>query len=199
MINFPTDIRDAAFAYNELGYRISAWPRKWGKHIKGVEWWTYDFPAAKVNDKLNIAINHYLSDTCCLDIDNTPGTIKIFKYLGIDFEEIKHSTMSWRGSERGYKSLFHEPKVQTEWFKLRTPTINSVFELRCGKHSDKKLDAEAACCDTVPPSHLWDTKVTYAFLTKPLYKKDLPNLPDILLEVWQNQEHFKKVFLDLLS
>lgn len=202
MINFPTEIREAAIAYNELGYRLSGWPRRAGKHIKGVgikDWWTYDFPAHQVTDKINIGINHYLSDTCCIDIDHTPASIKIFKYLGLDLEDIKNSTMSWRGSERGFKSIFHEPKVKTEWFMLKNESIPSIFELRCGKHSNKEGDAQVACCDTVPPSHLYDTKVTYAFLTNPIMKKDLPNLPDKLIEVWQNQEHYTKVFLDLLA
>lgn len=202
MIVFPSDIGEAAFAYNELGYRLSGWPRRMGKHLKGLgipEWWLYDFPADRVTDQFNIGINHYLSDTCCLDIDHTPASIKIFQYLGLDLEEIKQSTMSWQGSTRGFKSLFLVPKAETEWLILRTESIPSVFELRSGKHKNKLGDAQVACCDTVPPSHLYTTNVTYAFLTDPIAKKDLPELPEKLVEIWQNQDHYKDIFIKLLT
>jgi len=189
MIHFPKNMREAACIYSEYGYHLSAWPRRLGKHIVGEKipnWWNYSYPYHLVNNTMNMGINHLLSKTCCLDVDNTDLTEKIFTYLGIESRSIINETMSWQGSKRGYKCLFKSPDTKLDWLIIKAPNIPSVLELRHGNFDLINPDSIVTIYDLIPPS-LHPDNIYYSFLTEPLKYSSLPNLPEKLLELYQDK------------
>lgn len=196
MISFPTNMCEAAQIFTEFGYHLSAWPRKLGKHIVSQHipfWWNYSYPYHLINDNMNMGINHLLSKTCCLDVDNRDMSEKIFNFLGIKSSVLINETMSWQGSLRGYKCLFKSPLIEVDWLIIRTPSTPSVLELRHGNFDLTNSDSMVTIYDLVPPS-LHPSGIHYEFLTDPLAYKDLPNLPDKLLELYQDKELQNKIY-----
>lgn len=200
MLDFPTDMREAAQIFTEFGYHLSAWPRKLGKHIVSQNipsWWTYSYPYYHINNKMNMGINHYLSKTCCLDVDNISLSEKIFKHLGIEGRTLINNTMSWQGSQRGYKCLYKSPKINVDWLIIKTQSTPSVLELRHGNFDISNPNSIVTVYDLVPPS-LHPSGAHYSFLTDPIKYDDLPNLPDKLLELYQDKDLQQKI-IDFLS
>jgi len=189
MIDFPSNMHDAARIFHDYGYHLSAWPRYLGKHIVSQQipfWYNHSYPYHLINNKMNMGINHLLSKTCCLDVDNIILADKILKFLGLDKKTLVSNTMSWQGSGRGYKCIFKSPDVALDWLVVRFNNIPSILELRNGNFNLMVPDSIVTIYDLVPPS-LHPEGTFYKFITEPLPYKNLPELPNVLLEFWQDK------------
>ena len=201
MLEFTQDIREAAIEYNEMGYHICAWPRRFGKYVEKTlipKWYTYSFPGASVTDQMNIGINHYLSGTCSIDIDNLELSRKVFSSIGIDLDKLAYQTMCWQGRENTYKILYDGKNLSLpyQWLRVNDDT-STVFELR-GLKFDTEI-VEEGYMDLLPPSIHPLTKRPYKFLTKLVHKAELPTLPDEIIEVWSNWQHYLPILTKALD
>ena len=131
------------------------------------------------------------SNIVSLDIDNVEHSCAIFSAFGIDLMALREANPTIVGNPERFRIWFRAPEgVALTRHSLNWPlehidpaepkkTTFTVFELRAGKVQD-----------VIPPSLHPETKQNYKFSTT--LRKGLCELPDVILEMWENWDSFKK-------
>lgn len=200
MLDFTQDIKEAGLLFEDYGYLINAAPISFGKHIQAASSKTkahlQNYSAKNLLPNMNIALNHYLSNTVALDIDNYTLFEPICKYLGLNLQNLIYNTMAWQGRENKFKLIYNTHGLTLDLCTLISKDKQVIFELKGAKLPGPVTPTNIySYFDHAPPSIHATTKQNYKWITKLFYKKDLPELPNKLLDVWQNWEYYKKQFL----
>ena len=189
-------IKESAKQYNALGFQLVAMKsghkgpqtKDWG--LKGVD-------VEKLTDQQNIGLIHNLSGTCSLDIDDRDGAVSIFvNYLGMDPVAMKSIYPCYRGSREGIKFIFRMPNLKRIGIKKLTykeaNDVITVFELRGST-------GNTAVQDLLPPS-IHPSGIPYEWINPlPQSFEDIPLLPEILIDLWENWEFHEKPMLHTLG
>jgi hypothetical protein len=135
----------------------------------------------------NIGLNHKLSGTCCLDIDDDPASREVFTAIGLDLETYLNAPTPKIRGMKGTKPVFKMPKgITLPTHKLAWPYVEDgkrkahvVFELRGDGGQD-----------VLPPSKHPDGP-HYAWVDDyPSSYDDFAELPSELLNLWQKWEFY---------
>jgi hypothetical protein len=194
-------MQQAAYEYASNGYVLAGWLRIHGKGPKDQDdrgWGLRAFSPADVTERHNIGLNHGLSRTAVLDVDDVPRMREVLELLGLDLDDLVQSTMSWRGNPERVKLAFRAPKPMrqvkklTIWLHADDADQHTVFELR-GAAEGKQAQ------DVLPPSIHPDTGMPYCFETSFRPYAELPELPAALADVWANWDKFKLILRRLLG
>jgi hypothetical protein len=176
-------IRSASKALIEWGYVLVAWPQHFGKGPRHRHWGVQRVSLESVTDSDNIGVNHALSGTCCIDVDDEGETRRVFDFIGLSYDSlVSSSAPSWIGRPNRRKFLFRAPDPPLDVKKLvvtKDGEEQTVLEFR-GASSGKAVQ------DVLPPSIHPDTGAAYRWLTQPVANSELPPLPPLLEEVWRN-------------
>jgi len=174
----------AARTLTELGYVLVNWPRAHGKGPKK-SWGGLGVASVAISENDNFGINHALSGTCCLDVDDEVEARRAFDVLGVSYDSLVSSAApSWIGRPNRRKFLFRAPNPPLDVKKLVVKKDGkelTVFEFR-GATEGKSVQ------DVLPPSIHPDTRAPYRWLTKPVSVSALPSLPHQLEQAWRNWE-----------
>ncbi len=158
--------------YLRMGMALVAIPA----HTKGPRTPGWEKQACTDLDKLqagNVGINHALSGTCCLDVDDEARFLAWWKDQGFPdaaLDALRQRAPTWTSGRPGrWKALFRAPDG------LRTIPLHAYgFELRA-----------AGGQDVLPPSRVVDDageEWAYHWLSDPMPVEDLPALPNRILE-----------------
>lgn len=205
MLDFTQDITEAGILYEEYGYKINAIPITYEKNIQGalsLQGYKSNFPSNLLNNKCNIAINHYLSDTLALDIDDIQKTNLILKNFNLNAYDLITSTMTFQGQNNHYKLIFKKHHNYKLDFKSLYTSQYNAFSLK-GYELSFQLskfnnDLLGNYFDLLPPSVIPSLNIKYKFITQILPKDKLPVMPTELLELWQNFDNLKTEFNSIL-
>lgn len=190
-MNTELSVSAAAREYVRAGYTLVAWDAVHGKNPKFSEWGRKPFPAERVTDAHNIGINHALSNTASIDIDDRPKTKVLFDFLGIDLNALCKTTIAWSGREERLKLLFRAPEPPLGVKKLVVEN-DVIFELR-GALPDKQAQ------DVLPPSLHPDTGKRYVLHTKIMPRDELPSMPEQLVAIWRNWKAWEPMLWQILG
>ena len=187
----------AAEAYADAGYMLAAWNRRFGKGPRDKDWGLRAFPPDQITDEHNIGLNHALSRTCVLDIDDFALTQTVLEEFGLDLEELAASTMSYRGNPERIKLVFKAPDPMLGVKKLQILSADSgaahvAFELR-----GAKVGGQAQ--DVLPPRIHPGTNKPYKFETRLMPRDELPTLPEPLLDIWACWDEWEPTLRELLG
>jgi len=189
-------IIEAAKSYSAIGLHLVAM-KEGTKGPTAASWHTKGIDVDKLTEHQNIGLIHNLSSTCSIDIDSRDDAVKVFKsYLGLDPIEMKKVYPCYRGKRDGIKFLFKMPNIEHVGIKKLTykndADIVTVFELR-GSTTGTGVQ------DLLPPS-LHPQGHRYEWI-KPLPSKfaDIPELPERLVELWQNFDVEEQGMLNCLG
>lgn len=192
-----TSIHEAARRWHALGYRLAAWPAGQGKGPNSPGWGLHPASPDSITDRDNIGVNHALSGTAALDVDDLERTREVFDALGLDLERLWPKTLAYRGKPSRLKMLYRAPSPPLGVKKLRVhvaPGVEpvTVFELR-GAEAGKQAQ------DVLPPSVHPDTRRPYELLTPLRPVAELPELPAELATVWREWKQWEPTLRRLLG
>jgi RecA-family ATPase len=190
-VNDAQSVSAAARAYASAGYTLVAWDAAYGKRPQSSGWGLQAFPADQVADHHNVGLNHGLSGTASIDVDNLESTKQIFQAIGLDLTALSDSTMTWSGRPDRLKLLFRAPSPSLG-VKALSVDGEVVFELR-GALPGKQAQ------DLLPPSLHPDTKKRYELRTRLIPRDELPYMPEQLVEIWRNWEVWQPALLQILG
>lgn len=197
MLDFTQDIKEAGLLFEDHGYHLASAPASFGKRMSYINDIKYSFPADKLLSNMNIAINHYLSHTCALDIDDSVLSQTIFKYLGINFNDLIYNTMCWQGRPNRYKLIYNSPNINLNLCNVNLKG-KIILEFKGAVMTDEITTYNKYnYFDHAPPSLHSETKERYKFVSQIMMKNELPNFPDKLLNIWKNWEQEKDNLLKL--
>ena len=185
-------IKESAKQYNALGFQLVAM-KSGHKGPQTRDWHTKGVDVEQLTDQQNIGLIHNLSSTCSLDIDSRDNAIKIFQdYLGMDATAMKADYPCWRGSREGIKFLFRMPNLERIGIKKLTykegNEVVTVFELR-GSTGNTGVQ------DLLPPS-VHPSGIHYEWVNPlPNSFDDIPLLPQVLIDLWENWDIHEKPML----
>ena len=196
MLEFTTDIKEAGLIFEEYGYYINAMPKAYGKRIQdicGTDVYLTNFSAKLLNDKLNFKINHFLSNTISLDIDNITLGTKLFKEFNMDLIELMHSTTSWSARTNSCKIIFRRPNgFKANFTTFKTVTNNIVIELKgAPMYMPVTKENLGNYFDLAPPSIHVVVSQPYKFISKLIPQKQLPIVPDSIIDFWLNFSNYE--------
>lgn len=177
-------VPEAARQWHALGYQLAAWPARHGKAPTTRGWGERAVDPANIRADQNIGVNHALSGTCALDLDQLQLSRTALEFLGLDLEVLQRSTTAWRGNPERLKLLFRAPSPALGVRKLKVyidPAREPVTVLELRGAADGKQAQ-----DVLPPSRHPDTGKPYELVTPLRAVADLPELPAQLLEVWRD-------------
>lgn len=177
-----TDIRNAARTYAQAGYALAAWDRRLGKGPTALGWGLQAVEPEAVHDDHNIGLNHALSRTAVLDVDDLVTARKVLEAFDVDVDALAVTTMTWAGNPENRMKLAFRCEAGLSNKKLiieRAGKKKTVFELR-GAPEGKQSQ------DVLPPSIHPDTRKPYQFITQLVPRDQLPELPDPLAQLWRN-------------
>jgi hypothetical protein len=149
------------------------------------------------NPQHNMGLLHFASNTAALDIDHRDHALTALHAVGIDLTQLEQDNPFKIKGKNGEKPLYRVPEgLLLHPVKLTLPALNgseaiTVLELRGGSVQD-----------VLPPSIHPDTQKPYAWVGDggcPQSLQDLIEIPDSLLEVWQNWPKYKAVMLAALG
>ena len=190
-------VPEAARQWHALGYTLAAWPAVDGKAPRARRWGATGADPDRIGSEENIGLNHGLSGTCALDLDDLPRSIAVLEFLGLDLEVLQRSTTAWRGNPERLKLVFRAPSPALGVRKLkvcidpaREPV--TVLELR-GAERGKQAQ------DVLPPSRHPDTGKPYELVTPVRPAAELPELPAQLLEVWRDWSSWEPILRRVLG
>ena len=189
-------IIEAAKSYSAIGFHLVAM-KEGSKGPTTANWHTEGVNVNQLNEHQNIGLIHNLSSTCSIDIDSRNDAVKVFKnYLGLDPIEMKKVYPCYRGKRDGIKFLFKMPNIEHVGIKKLTykndADIVTVFELR-GSTTGTGVQ------DLLPPS-LHPLGHRYEWLNPlPSQFADIPELPERLVELWQNFDVEEQGMLNCLG
>jgi len=196
-------VPEAAREYEALGYALVAFPSYNGqarKYVKGPNqrgWGLRAADVSKISEQHSIGVNHALSKTASLDIDDLPRTRTIFEFLELDLDELCRTTMVWRGNRERLKLLFAAPTPALDRTEFKfSGTKKGVFDLR-GAGDGKQLQ------DVLPPSPHCDTEGAltgrYELVSRKFRRDELPQLPEALLACWREPTAYQAIFEEILG
>ena len=203
MTDANQSVPEAAREWAALGYTLVSWPafndreQKYSKAPNAPEWGLRAADVNTIGEHHSIGVNHALSQTCSIDIDDLPRTRTIFESLGVDLDELCSTTMVWRGAPERLKLLFAAPvpALGRKEFKF-SGTDKGVFDLR-GALAGKQ------CQDVLPPSIHCDKSGAmtgrYVLLTRKFHRDELPQLPEALLAYWRDPNALQPIFEEILG
>ena len=189
-------IVEAAKSYSDLGLHLVAM-NEGSKGPTTANWHTEGVNVNQLNERQNIGLIHNLSSTCSIDIDSRDDAVKVFQnYLGLNPIEMKKVYPCYRGKRDGIKFLFKMPNIEHVGIKKLTykndADIVTVFELR-GSTTGTGVQ------DLLPPS-LHPLGHRYEWINPlPSQFADIPELPERLVELWQNWDIEEKAMLNCLG
>lgn len=197
MIDFPTSIPLAGRAYASAGYKLVGWEANGQKGPGGKGsggWGLRAFRVEALTDQHSIGVNHALSGTACIDVDDLELTRRVFEFVGIDLDELCASTTTYRGRPERRKLLFRTPDPTAKWRGANKLTVNgkTVFELR-GAPPGKQVQ------DVLPPTVHPDTGRPYAFDTRMRPAAELPLLPEQLELIWRDWKEWEPILRQVLG
>jgi Bifunctional DNA primase/polymerase, N-terminal len=116
-----------------------------------------------------------------LDVDDERQSPGVLKHFGIDLEALRETTPTIVG--RHFRLMFRAPAAELKhrsatWPNQGAPGNFVLFELRAGN-----------LADTLPPTRHAVTGLPYRWENPP--KHGFPQLPDRLLDIWQDWEATK--------
>jgi len=209
-MKFTDDVREAGLLFEEYGYKINALPVKFGKftnHVFSYDGYLKNFPASNLNDNCSIILNHYLSGTVSIDVDDYKIVKMLFEDVGINLDQLIENTMSWYGGDNHCKLIF---KKQSQDISLDRTSLHPWIDRESIlTFKGYKLPVPVNHTnlnnyfDHLPPSwYIPNPKIAYTrryqFITG-LYRYDeLPVIPDSIMNVWSNFEHYNQRFTDLV-
>jgi hypothetical protein len=215
MLEFTKDIREAGLIYEEYGYVISAVPAKFGKinelalSLKGYK---SSFPADKLNPKCSILLNHYLSKTVALDVDDYEKCFRIFKDFNIDLDELIASTTTFQGQQNHYKLIYNRNFESNLGYKTIFSSDGEILSFKgCDLCYDLTLDNAdfiGNYLDHLPPSvnppvtYMGGNtmpEIQYKFITPLLRRDELPNMPSEVIDMWKNFDNLKERFNNIIN
>ena len=189
-------IVEAAKSYSDLGLHLVAM-NEGSKGPTTANWHTEGVNVNQLNERQNIGLIHNLSSTCSIDIDSRDDAVKVFQnYLGLNPIEMKKVYPCYRGKRDGIKFLFKMPNIDHVGIKKLTykndEDIVTVFELRVSTTG-------TGVQDLLPPS-LHPLGHRYEWINPlPSQFADIPELPERLVELWQNWDIEEKAMLNCLG
>lgn len=128
-----------------------------------------------------VGLLHAVSGTGVLDIDNRAGAEQAFAALDLDLNDLLERPGPKIRGKNGVKPLYRLPKgiaLSRKALVWRPPNEKpvTVFELRAGNVQD-----------VLPPTIHPETGKPYEWVPRPPESRDdIPLLPDVLLEMWQD-------------
>lgn len=152
--------------------------------VRAAEYWRQH-----PHDGIAVVLGHigYVS----VDIDDEVHATTVLTRFGLDLQELKRTYPCIVSRPGRCRLMFSRPAdVQLHPRTLRFPRQDDprkrfvVLEYRCG-----------AQADTLPPTIHPVTGRPYVWLTPP--RNGFPELPDRMLELWQDWEHFERTALSL--
>lgn len=185
MIDFPASVAKAGKLYDAAGYKLVGWEAKSGKvngkGPNGAGWGLRAFDVAALTDQHSIGVNHAMTGSVCLDVDDLELTRRVLDFAGLDLDELCASTTTYRGRPERRKLLFRAPDPAATWRGAVKLTVNDkpVFELR-GAPPGRQVQ------DVLPPSRHPDTGKPYQFDTPLVPVAQLPLLPEQLEDFWRD-------------
>lgn len=209
-MKFTDDVRVAGLLFEEYGYKINAMPLSFGKftnHVFSYDGYLKNFPASDLNDKCSIILNHYLSKTVSIDVDDYRLIKLIFQDINIDLDHLIHNTMSWYGGDNHCKLIFKKksPDIILDrtslhpWIDRESILTFKGYKLPGLVHYENLNNY----FDHLPPSwYIPNPKIKYTkryeFITR-LYRYDeLPVVPDDIMNIWSNFNQYQQRFTDLV-
>ncbi len=189
-------IKESAKQYNALGFQLVAM-KSGHKGPQTRDWHTKGVDVEQLTDQQNIGLIHNLSGTCSLDIDDRDGAVSIFvNYLGMDPIAMKSIYPCYRGSREGIKFIFRMPNLERIGIKKLTykedSDVVTVFELR-GSTGNTGVQ------DLLPPS-IHPSGIPYEWINPlPQNFEDIPLLPEVLIDLWENWDLHEKPMLHCLG
>ena len=193
------DVPAAARQWSALGYALTQWDRAHGKNPGhgNAGWGLNPARLEAFTNASNVGVNHGLSGTACLDIDDLARSRVVLEALGLDLDQQQAHTVAWRGRPERVKLLYRAPSPPLPVKKLtvhleRGKEPVTVFELR-GAGPGKQAH------DVLPPSLHPETKRPYELLTALRPVAELPELPAALLDVWCNWNEWASALRRLLG
>ena len=189
-------IKESAKQYNALGFQLVAM-KSGHKGPQTRDWHTKGVDVEQLTDQQNIGLIHNLSGTCSLDIDDRDGAVSIFvNYLGMDPIAMKSIYPCYRGSREGIKFIFRMPNLERIGIKKLTykeaADVVTVFELR-GSTGNTGVQ------DLLPPS-IHPSGIPYEWINSlPQKFEDIPLLPEVLIDLWENWDIHEKPMLHCLG
>jgi putative DNA primase/helicase len=193
-----TGVAQAAREWHRLGYRLAAWPARQGKAPQASGWGRAAADPLRVSDADNIGVNHALSGTCCIDIDDMADSAVVLEFFGLDVEELRASTIAWTGRPDRLKLLFRAPAggLPPVKLKVRRRTEDreqvTILELRGAQQGGQVQDV-------LPPSIHPDTRQPYKLLTELRPVSELPELPAAVVDAWRNWKSHEPALRRLLG
>tara|TARA_R100000664_G_scaffold11765_1_gene19000 strand:- start:1676 stop:3655 length:1980 start_codon:yes stop_codon:yes gene_type:complete len=190
-------IKEEARKYDALGFELVAM-KSGHKGPNTPNWGDKGVDVEQLTDDHNIGLLHNRTGTMSVDIDDRQLSAKVFEeVLGIDPEKMKKEGICWRGSHKGIKFLYRMPhdaqnlSIKKLAFK-EDNNIITVFELRGST-------GNAACHDLLPPS-IHPSGIPYEWINPPPNSfEDIPVLPEVLMDLWENWEAYEKLMLMALG
>lgn len=171
----------AAAWYHDHGLALIAWDNPEQKYPLQKDWGLTAADPAKLNGAKMIGVNHALSRTVSLDIDDVDKARPILKGLGIDIDNLPEDVPVCVGNPERLKLFYRCPP---DWVppgvkQLQGPDKHIVLEFRGGPPG-----SQVQCC--LPPSPYPGSDHTYNWRNKPLPPNQWPELPWLLTDVWSN-------------
>ena len=189
-------IIEAAKSYSAIGFHLVAM-KEGTKGPTTASWHTKGIDVDKLTEHQNIGLIHNLSSTCSIDIDSRDDAVKVFKsYLGLDPIEMKKVYPCYRGKRDGIKFLFKMPNIEHVGIKKLTykndADIVTVFELRGSTTGTGVMDVLPPSVHTQGHRYEWINPLPSQFA-------DIPELPERLVELWQNFDVEEQGMLNCLG
>jgi hypothetical protein len=189
-------IIEAAKSYSAIGFHLVAM-KEGTKGPTTASWHTKGIDVDKLTEHQNIGLIHNLSSTCSIDIDSRNDAVKVFKnYLGLDPIEMKKVYPCYRGKRDGIKFLFKMPNIEHVGIKKLTykndADIVTVFELRGSTTGTGVMDVLPPSVHTQGHRYEWINPLPSQFA-------DIPELPERLVELWQNFDVEEQGMLNCLG
>jgi|688.fasta_scaffold04297_18 hypothetical protein len=207
-MNFPDDVREAGLLFEEYGYKINAMPVRFGKftnHVFSYDGYLKNFPATNLNNDCSIILNHYLSGTASIDVDDY-RIIKILLHdVGIDIDDLIENTMAWRGGDNHCKLIYKKhDNISLNRTSLKIKKDNESILTFKGYQLPVPVDHGNLnnYFDHLPPSwYIPNPKIKYdrryQFITRLFKYEELPVIPDSIIEIWSNFSRYEQRFIDL--
>lgn len=136
----------------------------------------------------NMGVIHEASNTVCIDVDHFEYLVIALSIFGIDLTEtLKSGVQLTSGRSNRAKAIFRQPLALTgcktkklNWPDPKTGAAIGILELRGGNVQD-----------VLPPSIHPDTQKPYEWVDNPFELDEIPELPEIITQIWLNWDKIK--------
>lgn len=141
----------------------------------------------------NMGVIHEASNTVCIDVDHFEWLQIAFEIFGIDVDDtLKAGVRLTSGRPNRAKAIYRKPAALSgcrnlafTWPDPKTGKSITVMELRGGPVQD-----------VLPPSIHPDTQKPYEWVDDPFSLDSIPELPEIITQMWLNWDKIKPQLQD---